>query len=365
MYLHLDTFTYSMEETALHIISNFQTEENINSPFRGQGGKFLIIRFSSIGDIVLTTPVIRCLKQQVPRAEVHFLTKENYRGLLTGNPYIDKVQVLGNSWDLMMHQLQYEQYDYIIDLHHNLRTLRIKKALKGAQHFSFNKLNVQKWLLTALKINRLPHVHIVDRYLNTLKELNVVNDGKGLDYFYPEKDKIKDTDLPISHIHGYVGIVIGAALNTKKLPVHKLQELCAGIQFPIVLLGGAEDREAGTQIASVDAVKIYNSCGKFNLNESADLLRYAKIIVTHDTGLMHMAAAFKKPIISVWGNTVPEFGMGPYYGNEPVRNEISEIKHLGCRPCSKIGYDTCPKGHFKCMELQDMDDLSERIRSFL
>src|SRR6187402_803655 len=148
--------------------------------------KFLIIRFSSIGDIVLTTPVIRCLKQQVPGAEVHFLTKENYRGIISSNPYVDKVQLLGSSWDLMIHQLQQEDYDYIIDLHHNLRTLRIKKALKRGQHFSFNKLNIQKWLLTAFKINRLPAVHIVDRYLYTLKNFNVVNDGKGLDYFFPE-----------------------------------------------------------------------------------------------------------------------------------------------------------------------------------
>jgi ADP-heptose:LPS heptosyltransferase len=327
--------------------------------------KFLIIRFSSIGDIVITTPVIRCLKQQLAGAEVHFLTKENYRGLISANPYVDKIQTLGSSWDLMIHQLQYEQYDYIIDLHHNLRTLRVKKALKGVKHVSFKKLNIEKWLLTTFKINILPAIHIVDRYLDTIKAFNVVNDGKGLDYFYPEKDKIKDKDLPISHVHGYVGIVIGAALNTKKLPVHKLQELCAGIKYPIVLLGGPEDREAGERIASVDPIKIYNSCGKFNLNESADLMRYAKIIVTHDTGLMHIAAAFKKPVISVWGNTVPEFGMAPYYGNEPVANEIAEIKHLSCRPCSKIGYDKCPRGHFKCMELQDMEMLVRKVQCYL
>jgi len=347
------------------------TSSSINSPFRGLGGerlggiRFLIIRFSSIGDIVLTTPVIRCLKQQVPGAEVHFLTKNEFRGLVDHNPYIDKVQVLDSSWDLMIHQLQHEEYDYIIDLHHNLRTLRIKNALKGAKHFSFSKLNIEKWLLTALKINRLPRVHIVDRYLDTLKQFNVMNDGKGLDYFIPEKNKVKDRDLPFSHLMGYIGIVIGAALNTKKLPLHKLQELCAGLNYPIILLGGPEDRETGEQIAAVDPIKIYNSCGKFSLNESADLVRLAKMIVTHDTGLMHIAAAFKKPVISIWGNTIPEFGMGPYYGNELIKNDLSEIKNLGCRPCSKIGYNKCPKGHFKCMELQDMDKLNEMVRSYI
>jgi ADP-heptose:LPS heptosyltransferase len=143
----------------------FKTDHTAN------GTKFLIIRFSSIGDIVLTTPVIRCLKQQVPGAEVHFLTKKNFRGLVDPNPYVDKVQVLDGSWDLMIHQLQEENYDYIIDLHHNLRTLRIKRALKGVPAFSFRKLNFKKWLLTVFKINLLPAVHIVDRYLETLNAL--------------------------------------------------------------------------------------------------------------------------------------------------------------------------------------------------
>lgn len=330
-----------------------------------RGRKFLIIRFSSIGDIVLTSPVIRCLKQQVPGAQVHFLTKENFRGLVSNNPYVDKVQVLGASWDLMMHQLAYEEYDYIIDLHHNLRTLRIKRALPTARAFSFNKLNIEKWLLTAFKINRLPQVHIVDRYLDTLKNFGVVNDGKGLDYFFPEKDKVMAKDLPASHLFGYVGVVIGAALATKKLPVHKLKELCAEIHYPIVLLGGPEDRAAGEEIAAVDPVKIYDACGKFSLNESADLVHRAHLVITHDTGLMHIAAAFKKPIVSVWGNTVPEFGMGPYYGDATVNSEISEVRGLGCRPCSKIGYKKCPKGHFKCMEQQDLTHLSSLVKKYL
>jgi heptosyltransferase-2 len=327
--------------------------------------KFLIIRFSSIGDIVLTSPVIRCLKQQVPDAQVHFLTKREFRPLVAPNPYINKVLVLDTSWDLMIHQLQYEEYDYIIDLHHNLRTMRIKNALKGVPAFSFEKLNIQKWLLTALKINRLPEMHIVDRYMNTLKKLGVTNDGKGLDYFIPEKEFIAAHDVPLSHAFGFVGIVIGAAFTTKKLPVHKLKALCKDIAYPIVLLGGEEDKAAGDEIAAVDDIKVYNSCGKFSLHESADLVRRSKLIVSNDTGLMHIAAAFKKPIISIWGNTVPEFGMAPYYGNEPVNNFKSEVINLKCRPCSKIGYSKCPKGHFKCMELQDEGGVLEMVRSYL
>lgn len=336
--------------------TSFSTDHFLSGK-EGRAAKFLIIRFSSIGDIVLTSPVIRCIKQQVNNAEVHYLTKESFSGLVAHNPYVDKVLVLGSSWDLMMHQLQSEDYDYIIDLHHNLRTFRIKKALRNAKAFSFDKLNIEKWLLTFCKINRLPAVHIVDRYLQTVASFGVVNDGKGLDYFYPEKDQVKPGDLPASHRFGYVGIVIGAALRTKQLPVHKLKSLCEAIHFPLVLLGGPEDRATGDEIAAVDDIKIYNACGKFSLHESADLVKHAKLIITHDTGLMHIAAACKKKIISIWGNTIPGFGMGPYYGDTDVPSVISEVGGLRCRPCSKIGYKKCPKGHFKCMELQNIDEI--------
>ena len=320
--------------------------------------KFLIIRFSSIGDIVLTTPVIRCLRNKFPEAEIHFLTKHSFRNLLDHNPYINKVHTLGDSFELMLHELQVEEYDYIIDLHHNLRTLRIKRFLKNVKSFSFNKLNLKKFILTNFKINTLPRKHIVDRCLETVATLGVVNDGMGLDYFIPKMDEVKKEDIPTSHMHGYIAIVIGAALATKKLPLHKLKVLCAEIDHPIILLGGKEDYEDGKEIAKVDDIKIYNACGKFNLNESADLVKGAKLVISNDTGLMHIAAALQKPVISVWGNTVPSFGMYPYYGSRSNKEyDVVEINKLWCRPCSKIGFKKCPKGHFKCMEKIDANDI--------
>ncbi|MFN8251544.1 MAG: glycosyltransferase family 9 protein [Ferruginibacter sp.] len=313
--------------------------------------KFLIIRFSSIGDIVLTTPVVRCLRNQYPEAEIHFLTKQAFRGIVASNPYINKVHTLGDSFELMLHELKTEEYDCIIDLHHNLRTLRIKRFLKGVRSFSFNKLNVEKYIYTNLKINLLPKKHIVDRNLEAIASLGVVNDGKGLDYFIPAQDRINKNDIPTSHQFGYIAVVIGAALATKKMPLHKLKDLCAAIQYPVILLGGKEDAADGAAIAAADDIKIYNACGKFNLNESADLVNNAKLVITHDTGLMHIAAALQKPIISVWGNTVPAFGMYPYYGKLSAQHfDVVEVNKLWCRPCSKIGYDKCPKGHFNCME---------------
>jgi ADP-heptose:LPS heptosyltransferase len=336
--------------------------------------KFLIIRFSSIGDIVLTTPVVRCLKKQVATARVHYLTKASFQPILKANPYISRIHTLTSDLDATIEELKKEDFDYIIDLHHNLRTWKVKRGLKK-RSFSFDKLNIEKWLLTNFKINKLPDRHIVDRYLDTLKAFNVTNDGAGLDYFIPADEELQPNDIPTSHQAGYIGLVIGAAHATKRLPFHKLETICKEARHPLILLGGPEDAETAKKLAAIDPIKIYNACGQFKLNESAALVRQAKVIVTHDTGLMHIAAAFKRPIISVWGNTVPEFGMYPYYGDNYLFHhrqgarqlfgdlpyQIMEIKGLSCRPCSKIGYDKCPKGHFKCMEQQPMELIIKAI----
>ncbi len=324
------------------------------------GKKFLIVRFSSIGDIVLTTPVIRCLKQQVPDAEVHFLTRDRFHSVVEHNPYIDKVHQLAHSWELMIEELKTEDYDYIIDLHHNSKTLRLKNALKK-KSFSFYKLNIQKYILTAFKINLLPKLHIVDRYMKTVESFGVKNDGKGLDYFISKEEETQMHDIPVSHTAGYIACVIGAAHGTKRWPVHKWKEFCAQLNHPIILLGGPEDAANGNEIASVDDIKIYNACGKFKLNESADLVRKAKLVISNDTGLMHIAAAYQKIIISLWGNTVPSFGMTPYYGDFSMTSLQMQAK-VWCRPCSKIGYDKCPLGHFKCMEKIEVEEILKRVR---
>ncbi len=295
---------------------------------------------------------------------MHFLTKQSFAPIVENNPYVDKVHVLAPGGQSLVKEIKNEKYDYIIDLHHNLRTLRLKQALK-IKSYAFDKLNIKKWIYTNLKWNLLSDLHIVDRYMKTVEPFGVKNDGEGLDYFIPAKDEVKQKDIPASHHAGFIGIAIGAAHFTKKLPVEKLKKLCSKINHPLVILGGKEDAAAGNEIASADPVKIYNACGKFSINESADLVRKAKLIITHDTGLMHIAAAFKKPIISVWGNTVPEFGMYPYYGNFQIPNSIFQINGLHCRPCSKIGYSQCPKGHFKCMWQISTGEIAESVKQLL
>lgn len=305
--------------------------------------KILIIRFSSIGDIVLTSPVIRCLKEQLNGLELHYLCKKAFEPVLAGNPYINKLHFFENSIQDCISELKKEKFDYVIDLHHNLRTLLIKTRL-GVRSSSFDKLNWQKWLLVNFKKNVLPPVHIVDRYLQTVNFLGIKNDGKGLDYFLLNEYELKDL-LPSSH-RNFISVVIGAQHATKRLPVGKLTELCKGINYPLVLLGGPEDSDRGDEIAKGSGGHVFNGCGKFKLDESAFLVKMSEKVITHDTGLMHIAAAFNKPIISVWGNTVPEFGMYPYKTDS---SQIFQVTGLKCRPCSKIGYENCPLVHFKCM----------------
>lgn len=305
--------------------------------------KFLLLRFSSIGDIVLTTPVIRCIKTQYPDAEVHFATKKQFKVLVENNPYIDNYHLLEKPLNSFIKTLQSEDYDYIIDLHNNLRTSIIKLRL-GKKSFSFDKLNFKKWLLVNFKINQMPDMHIVDRYLETVKSLGIKNDLKGLDYFIPEKDQVRINE-------SYVAFAIGGQHFTKKLPTNRIIEVCQKINGKIMLLGGKEDSQAADEIEKVLGDKIINACGKYNLNQSASLVQQAEYVITHDTGLMHIASALKKKVISIWGNTVPEFGMYPYL----TEFKIIENKEISCRPCSKIGYNKCPKGHFKCMNELNLD----------
>ncbi|MDQ2793535.1 MAG: glycosyltransferase family 9 protein [Bacteroidota bacterium] len=343
--------------------------------------KILVLRFSSIGDIVLTTPVVRMLAQQVPGAVVHFATKPGYRSLLEANPYVAKVHCLTGSLGALVQVLKAEQFDYIVDLHNNLRTRLIKLQL-GVKSSSFDKLNWQKWLLVNFKIDMLPRVHIVQRYLAAAAALGIKDDGRGLDYFIPPGQEIDLATLPAGFQRGYVAMAIGAQHATKRLPVEKLIELCARLTpRPVVLLGGPEDESIGHVIEEAFAARvavaqsaasvpdspyyfpknapsaspaqplIHNGCGRYSLHQSASLLRQASFVVSHDTGLMHIAAAFGKEVFSVWGNTVPAFGMYPY----KTEFKVLEVPGLSCRPCSKIGFDKCPQGHFKCMREQNLN----------
>lgn len=312
--------------------------------------KILVVRFSSIGDIVLTTPVVRMLKTQL-NTEVHFLTKAPFVSLFKNNPYVDSVFQIDKSINEVISDLKKENYDYVIDLHSNLRTQILKLKL-GVIAKGFNKLNWEKFLLTNFKTNILPDVHIVDRYLDTVKFLGITNDNKGLDFFLSDADKVDLNEFP----NDYVAFVIGGQHATKILPTAKIISICKKLNKAVLLIGGPDDKARGDEISKASGA--INTCGDHSLLQSAFLIKNSAYVISHDTGMMHIAAAFKKKIYSVWGNTIPEFGMYPYLSDK--NSKMIEVQDLSCRPCSKIGYAKCPKGHFKCMqEIDENQFLSE------
>ncbi len=319
--------------------------------------KILVVRFSSIGDIVLTTPVLRCLKNNLPDAEVHFLTKTQYLPLLKENPFIDRIYTINDKVSEILPDLKSEKYDFIIDLHKNLRSCRVKFSLRSP-HGTFNKLNKKKWLYTNFKINKLPAQHIVDRYFEAAKELKIKNDGKGLDYVIPKSEIIDISDFfPKEFLNGYLAVVVGSKQQTKQLPLEKMIELCSKTQDPIVLLGDNSDFAKAEKISKAIGERVFNACGKFTINQSASIIQQSDVVITPDTGLMHIAAALRKKVISVWGNTVTDFGMYPYFPEGHEDYNIVEVDDLPCRPCSKLGYKECPKKHFRCMMEIDVEKI--------
>lgn len=310
--------------------------------------------------MVLTSPVLRCLKRQWG-VELHYLTKTAFRPVMEANPYIDRLHTIGKDVREILPALRAARFDLVVDLHRNFRSGQVKRAL-GRPSVSFPKLNLEKWLLTRFGVQRLPGVHIVDRYMSPLRKLGLAYDGDGLDYFIPPGEEVNPFSMIQALPKPYIAFAIGAAHGTKRLPAAQLEAVCRGIAHPVLLLGGPGDRETGEQVAKNAGKHVYNMCGALSLHQSASLIRQAVAVISHDTGLMHIAAAFRKPIVSVWGNTVPAFGMSPFYPDGMDLNTTMEVLGLSCRPCSKIGYERCPKGHFRCMTEQDVEDIAQKAQ---
>ncbi len=311
--------------------------------------KVLIIRFSSIGDVVLTTPIIRAIAEQTD-FEVHFLTKARFAPVLHHNPHITKVYTIEKELGEVITYLKKEQYSYLIDLHKNLRSFRLRMAL-GVPAYHFPKNNIEKWLLVNFKVNKLPESHIVDRYFQAVAPLKVKKDGKGLDYFLGSEDQV---DIPTSiQEKGYLVFVLGTAHFTKQIPLALFQEIISNLKQSILLVGGPDQQKIGEDLAQSFPQRVKNYAGKLTIGQSAYLLSKAQSVLTPDTGMMHIAAAFQRPTVVIWGNTVPALGMYPYRNN----HKNIEVENLPCRPCDKIGKKQCPKGHFKCMKNHDAEGI--------
>lgn len=307
--------------------------------------KILVIRLSSMGDLIYTTPVVRCLKLQLPDAEIHFLTKTTFKYIYEGNPFVDKLLLLQENLNDTIREIKAEKYDYLIDLHNNLRTSVIKFRA-GVPASTYKKQHLKKWLFLKWKWNLVSEKHLVERYMEAVTFLGVKNDEQPINYYLKQQYQLADL-LPASHLPNFVVFIIGATHFTKRMPNEKVAAICKNIELPVVLLGGSDVETNGEQIASFTGKKIYNACGKLTLDQSVFILTKAEKIIGFDTGLTHIAEAFNRPIASVWGGTTPDLlGVSPY----KVKNAEVVGVDLACRPCSKFGLEKCPLGHFKCMQ---------------
>lgn len=327
--------------------------------------KFLIIRFSSIGDIVLTSPVITAIKSHFPDAEIHFLTKKNFSDLLIHHPKITKIWAYekGNLSTLLK-KLQLQNFDFVIDLHNNLRSRWVTFWL-NKKTVTFHKENWKKWKMVFLK-SKITIPHVVNRYLWTLQSLRIpIPKDLKLEYYTGENAdyeaiyllKNQDIESP------FLCIVLSATHFTKKWTKEYFVQLITNISYPVILLGGKSEVEESLWIENQlkNQKKMLNLCGKTSLNVSASILKKSEWVITHDTGFMHIGCAFQKKMIVLWGNTCPEIGFAPYNNPQAVNISID----LACKPCSKLGLHQCPKEHFHCMKKITPDLVLEKLFLFL
>ncbi len=317
--------------------------------------RLLVIRLSSIGDVVLTTPLVRRLRAKFPNAEIHFLTKPAFAPLVLYNPNLTKVFAPET-----FNKASF--YDICIDLQHNGHSAQLRPHAHTT--FRYRKENWKKFLLVNFKVNLYSgYTSTAERYINAVAPLGLADDNEGCEIFLDDASKAfaakqveQNSNRPKPPV---LAVAYGARHFTKRFPAERfssvLNRLLEKYALEIWLLGGKEDSTIGEEIYRSIAQKerVKNFAGTCSLLESAALIEHADAMLCNDTGLMHIAAAFQKPIVALFGSSVAEFGFLPY--RSP--HSILEVKNLTCRPCSHIGRDRCPEKHFRCMT--DIDD--ERI----
>lgn len=324
-------------------------------------GKILVIRLSAMGDVVLTTPALRSLRRRFPDARIDFLVKAAYAQVLQHNPSVDRVIPFEGEMRAAVEALRKENYDLVVDLHNNLRSKYLRRALAPRRVV----LDKERWrtnLYIRLGIGSLPTTHVVERYQRAIAPLGCTPDDAGLDFFLMEEERERARlRLQSFSTVAPVAVVLGATKATKRWPTAYFAELLNALQLPVVLLGGPAEREEAHALLQQLQVPAFDAVGTYTIAQAAAFMRECRWVITHDTGMMHIAAAMNMKIFSIWGQTVPALGFSPYKADWVA----IENKGLNCRPCSKIGYDSCPKKHFKCMLELSPARVLEQIRAEL
>lgn len=322
--------------------------------------KILIIRLSSIGDIILTTPVIRILKQHFPNSQIDFVIKKQFADLLKNHPSIDKLIIFDNARqqnDLkrIKREIKQQQYDLIIDLHKNFRSYFLTINGKAKKVLRYKKFIVRRWLLVSFKWNLFKQsVPIYLRYLIPLKKLGFKYDNLGLDIFVDKKTKQlvekKYADFFNQNFEALIGIAPGASFFTKRWTSQGFEAVINHFgqrkKLGIILFGNEADRELIETLNITNNQSIINAAGELSIIESAALMDKCDLLLTNDSGLMHLASALKKKVVAIFGSTTRELGFFPTTTEHIVIENLNAI----CRPCSHVGKNNCPKKHFDCIK---------------
>lgn len=315
--------------------------------------KILLIRLSSIGDILLTTPVVRALYRAIPEASIHFVTRIRYTSLLEHHPHIHTIHGYSSSGPdkaRLRQVLREEKFDLVIDLHAVPRSRALRRGLAHRVHV-YQKQSWRWLALVGLKWNLYRSVlPIPERYLAAVPDLGLKADQEGLELYLPPT--LSELVLQMLIERGWDGrtpiiaLCPGARHATKRWPEQHHADLLRRIRehshSTVVLLGGPED----TAILRDPGEGVIDLRGRLTLLETAAVMDACTVVVTNDSGLMHMATARRRPVVALFGSTVREFGFYPYQADATVL----EIPGLPCRPCTHIGRARCPQGHFRCME---------------
>ena len=321
--------------------------------------KILIIRFNSIGDIVLTSPVIRNLA--IEGYELHYLCKKAYRSLLEPNPYLSQLWLFEGDYKILIKQLKAERFDYVLDLHNNLRSYRIKSQL-SCRTYTLTKSRWRNFLLTRFDWARKQREHIVYRFLDVASPLLTVNVNAMPEFYFPKGKSYGHISLPSK----YSVIVVSTAFYTKNIPVNKLIHFLELSSETWILIGGPDDLQRADQI--MQGVK-QNNCrslvGKLSLDESAYVMKESSLVLSGDTGMMHIAAALAVPVVAVFGSTHPILGYTPFSQNTESNYAIVENKNIACRPCTRQGRHSCPKKHFRCMNDISVEEIKHQVELLL
>ena len=321
--------------------------------------KILVIRLSSIGDVVLVTSLLRNLRRHFPQAQIDVVVKAAYADLLRHHPVINRLYELmperGRAGlQELGKQLREQRYDVVIDVHKNFRSLFLVRAARAPQVLRYKKFYLRRWLLVHTKLNLLRRVSpIRQRYLEAAAALGVIDDGGPPELFWTEaEEKAADRALRAAGWDGkstLVALAPGAGFFTKRWPAEKFSEVARELTARgifVVILGGEQDRDLAAIIQRGLSGTHASLAGQTGLLITAAILKRCCVLIANDSGVMHIAEAVGTPLVAIFGSTTRELGFFPQRATSRVLENIN----LRCRPCSHLGKAKCPKGHFLCMQ---------------